>query len=86
LANPVLVEITRGDLVESIHRGSITIADADGRIAFSLGDIDSPVYPRSSLKPIQALPLLESSASAAPWTISPAARIPYAMSRYGKRW
>jgi L-asparaginase II len=63
LANPVLVEITRGELVESVHRGSIAIADADGVIAFSLGDIETPVYPRSSLKPIQALPLLESGAA-----------------------
>lgn len=65
MANPVLVEITRGELVESIHRGSIAIADADGRIAFALGDIETPVYPRSSLKPIQALPLLESGAAEA---------------------
>lgn len=65
MANPVLVEITRGDLVESVHRGSIAIADADGQIAFALGDIETPVYPRSSLKPIQALPLLESGAAEA---------------------
>jgi L-asparaginase II len=65
LANPVLVEITRGDLVESVHRGSIAIADADGAIAFALGDVDTPVYPRSSLKPVQALPLLESGAAEA---------------------
>jgi L-asparaginase II len=62
LTNPVLVEITRGSLVESVHRGSVAIADADGAIVFSLGDIETPVYPRSSLKPIQALPLLESGA------------------------
>ena len=65
MANPVLVEITRGDLVESVHRGSIAIADADGAIAFALGDVDTPVYPRSSLKPVQALPLLESGAAEA---------------------
>lgn len=63
LANPVLVEITRGPLVESIHRGAIAIANAAGEIVFSLGDIESPVYPRSSLKPIQALPLVESGAA-----------------------
>jgi L-asparaginase II len=63
LANPILVEITRGDLVESVHRGSIVIANADGEIVFALGDIDALVYPRSSLKPIQALPLLESGAA-----------------------
>lgn len=65
MANPVLVEVTRGDLVESIHRGSVAIADAKGNIRFALGDLQSPVYPRSSLKPVQALPLLESGAAEA---------------------
>jgi len=65
LANPILVEVTRGDLVESVHRGSVAIANADGKVVFSLGDIDALVYPRSSLKPIQALPLLESGAAEA---------------------
>jgi L-asparaginase II len=61
--NPVLVELTRGGLVESIHRGSVAIVDAEGNIRFALGDLESPVFPRSSLKPIQALPLLESGAA-----------------------
>ena len=65
MANPILVELTRGALVESIHRGAVAIANADGEIVFSLGDIDAPLYPRSSLKPIQALPLLESGAAEA---------------------
>lgn len=63
VANPVLVEVTRGPLVESVHRGAIAIADARGKMLFALGDIALPVYPRSSLKPIQALPLLESGAA-----------------------
>lgn len=63
MPNPILVEVTRADRVESIHRGSIAIADADGAIRFALGDIETPVYPRSSLKPIQALPLIESGAA-----------------------
>jgi L-asparaginase II len=63
LTNPVLVEVTRGTLVESVHRGSVTIADASGEIVFAMGDIGTPVYPRSSLKPIQALPLVESGAA-----------------------
>jgi L-asparaginase II len=65
LANPILVEITRGALVESIHRGSIAIADAEGAIRFALGDVQTPVYPRSALKPIQALVLVESGAAEA---------------------
>ncbi|MBI3676094.1 MAG: asparaginase [Proteobacteria bacterium] len=63
MANPVLVEVTRGERVESVHRGAIAIARADGRLAFALGDVETPVYSRSSLKPIQALPLVESGAA-----------------------
>ena len=63
MANPILVEITRGGLVESIHRGAIAVANASGEIVFVLGDLETPVYPRSSLKPIQALPLLELGAA-----------------------
>lgn len=63
MPNPILVEVTRGALVESIHRGSIAIADAEGAIRVALGDVETPVYPRSALKPIQALPLVESGAA-----------------------
>jgi len=63
MTNPILVELTRGALVESVHRGAIAIADSEGALFASLGDVDTPVYPRSSLKPIQALPLLESGAA-----------------------
>ncbi len=63
MANPVFVELTRGALVETVHRGAIAISDARGNIVFALGDITVPVYPRSALKPIQALPLLESGAA-----------------------
>ena len=63
MENPILVEVTRGPLVESVHRGAVAIARADGSLLFSLGDIDAPIYPRSSLKPIQALPLVESGAA-----------------------
>ena len=60
---PVLVEIVRGGLVESRHRGSFAVADASGRTIRAAGDIDHPVYPRSAIKPLQALPLIESGAA-----------------------
>jgi L-asparaginase II len=63
MANPILVEITRGPLVESVHRGAVAIANADGEIVFSLGDIEASTFPRSSLKMVQALPLVESGAA-----------------------
>lgn len=62
-ANPVLVNTLRGDLVECQHRGAIAICDPKGRIVKSLGNIDALVYPRSSIKPLQALPLIETGAA-----------------------
>lgn len=61
--NPVLVEALRGGVVESRHRGSVTVCDADGGIVMEIGDVARPVFPRSAVKAIQALPLLESGAA-----------------------
>lgn len=61
--NPVLVEITRGRLVESRHRGAVAVVDADGSRIFTLGDVETPVYPRSAVKALQALVLVESGAA-----------------------
>ncbi|MDO5503210.1 MAG: asparaginase [Actinomycetia bacterium] len=55
---PVLAHYTRGDLVESVHRASLVALDSDGSVAFSHGGIDAPVYPRSSLKPLQAVAMV----------------------------
>ncbi len=60
---PVLVETLRGDVVESRHRGSFAVVDATGRVVASAGDIAAPVFPRSAVKPLQALPLVESGAA-----------------------
>ncbi|ACD72075.1 hypothetical protein BRUCa_0563 [Brucella melitensis] len=62
-SNPVLVEVYRGPVVESRHRGAIAVVDGDGRNVFSLGDIERPTFPRSAIKSIQALPLVESGAA-----------------------
>ncbi len=61
--NPVLVEVIRGSLVESRHRGAIAVADAGGRLPLALGDVERPIYPRSAVKAMQALPLIESGAA-----------------------
>ncbi|HVJ52799.1 MAG TPA: asparaginase [Aliidongia sp.] len=60
---PCLVEITRGDMVESRHRGAVAILDAAGRVRHAVGDIDRPIFARSAIKPLQALPLIESGAA-----------------------
>jgi L-asparaginase II len=62
-ANPVLVEATRGGIVETRHRGAVAVCDADGGVVWSVGKIDDPVFPRSAAKLIQALPLVESGAA-----------------------
>src|SRR6266516_4429433 len=63
MLNPELVEVTRGALVESRHRGAVVVMDADGATVLALGDGEQPVYPRSAVKPLQALPLIESGAA-----------------------
>ena len=63
MINPVLVEVLRGVLVESRHRGSVAVVDADGTSVLALGDVERPVYPRSAIKAMQALPLIESGAA-----------------------
>jgi L-asparaginase II len=60
MENPVLVEVTRGARVESRHRGAVAVCDADGALVWAVGDVDAPVFPRSAVKALQALPLVES--------------------------
>jgi L-asparaginase II len=62
-ANPALVEIIRGDLVESRHAGAIAVADAQGRLLLAFGDVQRLVFPRSAIKAMQAVPLVESGAT-----------------------
>src|SRR5512143_2680089 len=62
-ANPVLIEVTRGTTVESRHRGAAVVVDSQGRRCAAWGDVDGLVFPRSSVKPLQALPLVESGAA-----------------------
>jgi L-asparaginase II len=61
--NPVLVEVMRGDLVESRHHGAAIAVDSDGGVLFSAGDFDDPIFPRSAIKALLALPLVESGAA-----------------------
>ena len=63
MTNPVLVEVFRGGHVESRHRGAAVVVDGDGNRLLTLGDADWPVYPRSAVKAMQALLLVESGAA-----------------------
>jgi len=50
----VLAEVVRSGFVESRHRGHVVALTPDATVAFSAGDVTSPVFPRSSNKPMQA--------------------------------
>jgi len=63
MTDPVLVEVLRGEIVESVHRGAVAVFDAEGNAVLEIGDTGRPVFPRSAVKAIQALPLVESGAA-----------------------
>ncbi|MEM8743378.1 MAG: asparaginase [Pseudomonadota bacterium] len=63
MSNPVLVQLTRGHQVESMHRGAVCIVDADGASVLELGDVQAAVFPRSAIKVLQALALVETGAA-----------------------
>ncbi len=58
-ADPVVVEMVRGDLVESAHAVSLVVLAPDGSVLTTAGAVDRPVYGRSSLKPAQAVAVLD---------------------------
>lgn len=61
--NPALVDVTRGTVTESLHRGSIAIVDTAGKLVCGIGNVEARVFPRSAIKALQALPLVESGAA-----------------------
>ncbi|MDE0308548.1 MAG: asparaginase [Acidiferrobacterales bacterium] len=61
-ANPILVEVTRGEMMESFHRGAVAVVNTDGETIAEYGDVNRPIYPRSAIKPLQAMVLVESGA------------------------
>lgn len=58
-----MVEVWRGGLLESAHSGHAVICDASGSIVEAWGDPAAVIFPRSSCKMLQALPLVESGAA-----------------------
>jgi L-asparaginase II len=63
--NPLIIEVTRGGMVESRHLGSAVVVDARGNVRHAWGDVDRLIYPRSAIKPLQTIVLVESGAAAA---------------------
>lgn len=54
-----LVNVYRGELIESVHSGSIAVVDSTGRLLAYAGDANLFTFLRSAAKPFQALPLLQ---------------------------
>ncbi len=63
MASVPMVELWRGGRLESLHRGHAVICDASGAIVEAWGDPGAIIFPRSSCKMLQALPLVESGAA-----------------------
>ncbi len=63
---PILAQLTRDGVVESVHRGSVAVCTPDGVVVAALGDPRRDTYVRSSVKPFQALAVLELLGSGGP--------------------
>ena len=61
-ANPILVELTRGNWVENRHRAAFVVCDADGGVVARSGETSRPIFPRSAIKSMQALAIFSSGA------------------------
>ncbi|GGN31012.1 asparaginase [Streptomyces kronopolitis] len=57
-AHVPVAQVVRGGMIEGVHHGSVVVLAADGSVAFRAGDIEAACYPRSALKPLQAVGLL----------------------------
>jgi len=60
---PLTIEVTRGGMVESRHRAAAVVIDAAGKTPHAWGDTGQLVYPRSAIKPLQTLALIETGAA-----------------------
>jgi L-asparaginase II len=63
MRNPILIELTRGALVESAHAGAIAVVRPTGEVVSAVGDVAAPIFPRSAIKPLQAIALVETGAA-----------------------
>ena len=62
----VLLEVLRNEMVESVHAGHLCILGSDGSPILSLGDVKSPIYPRSAVKSIQASAMVRAGLKVSP--------------------
>ncbi|MBM85632.1 MAG: L-asparaginase II [Rhodospirillaceae bacterium] len=61
--SPIAIEVTRGGMVESVHRAIAVISDAKGGIIKAWGAVDRPIFARSAIKPLQTMVVIETGAA-----------------------
>ncbi len=57
--HPLRIHVRRNGAVESVHDVDLALVDPDGKVIVSCGDIESPIFPRSAMKPLQSIALIE---------------------------
>ena len=62
----LLAEVVRGGIVESVHNGHLVLINSDGTVGAHVGDIDAPMYPRSSIKSFQAAAMVRNGLKLTP--------------------
>lgn len=62
----VVAELVRDQVVESLHLGVVAVAERSGKLLLSKGDTEAVVFPRSTLKPLQALAMLSTGVDFTP--------------------
>ncbi|MFJ4695431.1 asparaginase [Streptomyces sp. NPDC088766] len=53
-----VAHLVRGEVTEGVHYGSVVVLGTDGEVGFQLGDVEVAFYPRSALKPVQAVAMV----------------------------
>ncbi|MDA8730629.1 asparaginase, partial [Alphaproteobacteria bacterium] len=57
--SPLHVHINRNGFKESLHEVDVAVCDADGSVILGMGDVESVIFPRSAMKPLQSIALIE---------------------------
>ena len=63
IKNENLIKVRRGHNIESVHHVHIAVVNAEGRLLHQLGEVDKKIYARSSMKPLQAIPIVATGAA-----------------------
>ena len=58
-ASPLNIHINRNGFKESLHEVDVAVCDADGSVILGMGNVESVIFPRSAMKPLQSIALIE---------------------------